>query len=446
MVKNKNLEGRAYVAIGLMLFALFFGAGNLIFPASMGQNAGVNVWWAMIGFLITGIGMPLLSVVALGYSGSKDVKELASRVHPLYGLLFAILLYITIGPAFAIPRTGTVSYEIAVRPFLASGGTSTELTIFMVIFIAISWWLSSHPNKLVGRIGKVLTPALLLTILLLIAKSFITPMGAYQMAMPEYGDPSVAIIQGFLDGYNTMDVLAGLTFGVLVVDFVKMAGAANRSEIMSATLNAGAVAVVLLGAVYLLIGHLGASSVEQLGILKTGAPVLTGSAEFLFGYFGAIILAVIVLLACLSTSVGLITACAAFFSDAIGGLSYLAYVALFSIVSGIVGLFGLETIIVAAIPILIFLYPLAIVLIFLTFADGAFNGRQCVYAWTVGCTFIISLISGLEAANINLGGISTFLTTHVPMHVSGMSWVWFAVIGFIIGILWKAIFRNSTNA
>ena len=111
------------VAIGLMLFALFFGAGNLIFPASMGQHAGTNVWWAVLGFVFTGVGLPLLGVLAMGYSGCKNLQELASRVHPKFGLFFTVLSFITIGPAFATPRTGSVSYEIAVRPFLANGGS-----------------------------------------------------------------------------------------------------------------------------------------------------------------------------------------------------------------------------------------------------------------------------------------------------------------------------------
>lgn len=122
MNQNSNLDNRAFIAIGLMLFALFFGAGNLIFPASLGQHAGSNVWWAILGFIITGVGLPLLGVMAIGYSGAKNVQEMAGRVHPLYGLIYTVLLYLTIGPAFAIPRTGTVSYEIAVKPFL--GGAS----------------------------------------------------------------------------------------------------------------------------------------------------------------------------------------------------------------------------------------------------------------------------------------------------------------------------------
>ena len=131
-----------YIPIGLMLFALFFGAGNLIFPASMGQNAGVNVWYALIGFCITGVGMPLLSVMAMGYSGCNDLQEAAGRAHPLYGLFFTIVAYLAIGPCFAIPRTGTVAFEIAVSPFLDKESIELGLPIFLAVFFLISFWLS----------------------------------------------------------------------------------------------------------------------------------------------------------------------------------------------------------------------------------------------------------------------------------------------------------------
>jgi len=163
---NDNLSTRAYLAIGMMLFALFFGAGNLIFPAALGQHAGDNVGWALLGFVLTGVGLPLLGVVAMGYSSCKDVEELASRVHPIYGLLYTISLYLSIGPMFATPRTGTVAYEIAIKPF-ADGLHMNMEPIFLALFFGISLWLSISPQKLVNRIGNILTPALLLVILLL---------------------------------------------------------------------------------------------------------------------------------------------------------------------------------------------------------------------------------------------------------------------------------------
>lgn len=441
MSDHTQLSGRAYIAIGLMLFALFFGAGNLIFPATLGQHAGTNVWWGILGFIVTGVGLPLLGVMAMGYSGSRNVQSLASRIHPVFGVLFTLALYISIGPAFAIPRTGTVSYEIAVKPFLGAAASDTAQMVFLIVFFALTLWLSINPKKLVNRIGNVLTPVLLLTIVVLIVKSLITPLGGYGAPTVEYATSSSAFLQGFLEGYNTLDALASFVFGILVIEFVTLSGAQTRDEITRATLKAGLIAVGCLGVVYIFIASLGATSVEQLGILDTGAPVLAESARLLFGELGAMILAVIVLLACLTTSIGLVTSCAQYFSTQFGGISYKWYAVLFSVVSTGVGMFGLKTIITSAIPVLMFLYPLAIVLILLAFLHPIFKGRQCVYAWTVACTFITALVSGLETAKVDLGSVGQFFATQVPMHTIGMDWIVFGGIGLVIGLIHRALMK-----
>lgn len=441
MSDHTQLSGRAYIAIGLMLFALFFGAGNLIFPATLGQHAGTNVWWGILGFIVTGVGLPLLGVMAMGYSGSRNVQSLASRIHPVFGVLFTLALYISIGPAFAIPRTGTVSYEIAVKPFLGAAASDTAQMVFLIVFFALTLWLSINPKKLVNRIGNVLTPVLLLTIVVLIVKSLITPLGGYGAPTVEYATSSSAFLQGFLEGYNTLDALASFVFGILVIEFVTLSGAQTRDEITRATLKAGLIAVGCLGVVYIFIASLGATSVEQLGILDTGAPVLAESARLLFGELGAMILAVIVLLACLTTSIGLVTSCAQYFSTQFGGISYKWYAVLFSVVSTGVGMFGLKTIITSAIPVLMFLYPLAIVLILLAFLHPIFKGRQCVYAWTVACTFITALVSGLETAKVDLGSVGQFFATQVPMHTIGMDWIVFGGIGLVIGLIHRVLVK-----
>ena len=141
-------KGNRTIAIGLMLFALWFGAGNLIFPASMGQAAGTNVWYAVGGFVITGVGLPLLGVLAMGYSGCSNLQELTNRIDKRYAIFFTVISYLAIGPAFAIPRTGTVSYEIAVRPLLNNGGSDPIMWAFLVVFFIITWWLSISPAKL----------------------------------------------------------------------------------------------------------------------------------------------------------------------------------------------------------------------------------------------------------------------------------------------------------
>lgn len=434
-MENSN---NRYIAIGLMLFALLFGAGNLIFPAAMGQNAGVNVWYAVLGFCVTGVGLPLISIAALGYSGCLDLEEAAGRVHPWYGVFYSVVSYLAIGPCFAAPRTGTVSFEIAVKPFLGSFSPDIALPIFLLIFFLLTYWLAATPSKLVDRVGKILTPALLAVILLLIVQSFITPLGTPQAPTKNYATPVTAVMQGILDGYNTLDAIASFIFATLVISFVKEGGVTQPKAIMKQVLLSGSIAVALLAFIYIFIAKIGADSVTPLGILETGAPVLAGSAKILFGNLGAAILAVIVLLACLSTSVGLVTCCAAYFMRLLGHFSYKTYAVIFCVISYLVGLFGLKTIIVSTIPVLMFIYPLLVALICLIFLDKFFGGRQCVYAWTIAFTFVMATINLLETAGVNLGSFETMLQTYVPLHTFGMGWIPFAAVGFVIGLIWKA--------
>ena len=434
-MENSN---KRYIAIGLMLFALLFGAGNLIFPAAMGQNAGVNVWYAVLGFCVTGVGLPLISIAALGYSGCLDLEEAAGRVHPWYGVFYSVVSYLAIGPCFAAPRTGTVSFEIAVKPFLGSFSPDIALPIFLLIFFLLTYWLAATPSKLVDRVGKILTPALLAVILLLIVQSFITPLGTPQAPTKNYATPVTAVMQGILDGYNTLDAIASFIFATLVISFVKEGGVTHPKAIMKQVLLSGSIAVALLAFIYIFIAKIGADSVTPLGILETGAPVLAGSAKILFGNLGAAILAVIVLLACLSTSVGLVTCCAAYFMRLLGHFSYKTYAVIFCVISYLVGLFGLKTIIVSTIPVLMFIYPLLVALICLIFLDKFFGGRQCVYAWTIAFTFVMATINLLETAGVNLGSFETMLQTYGPLHTFGMGWIPFAAVGFVIGLIWKA--------
>ena len=434
-MENSN---NRYIAIGLMLFALLFGAGNLIFPAAMGQNAGVNVWYAVLGFCVTGVGLPLISIAALGYSGCLDLEEAAGRVHPCYVVFSSVVSYLAIGPCFAAPRTGTVSFEIAVKPFLGSFSPDIALPIFLLVFFLLTYWLAATPSKLVDRVGKILTPALLAVILLLIVQSFISPLGTPQAPTKNYATPVTAVMQGILDGYNTLDAIASFIFATLVISFVKEGGVTQPKAIMKQVLLSGSIAVALLAFIYIFIAKIGADSVTQLGILETGAPVLAGSAKILFGNLGAAILAVIVLLACLSTSVGLVTCCAAYFMRLLGHFSYKTYAVIFCVISYLVGLFGLKTIIVSTIPVLMFIYPLLVALICLIFLDKFFGGRQCVYAWTIAFTFVMATINLLETAGVNLGSFETMLQTYVPLHTFGMGWIPFAAVGFVIGLIWKA--------
>ena len=300
MKKSNN----AFFAIGLMLFALFFGAGNLIFPVFMGQNSGLNTIPATIGFLITGVGLPLLGVLAICYSG-VNLRELASRIHPIYSLFFCTALYMTIGPCFAAPRTATVAYEIAVAQSLPPEMRTIGLYVFAAVFFIITWWLAISPSKMVDRVGKFMTPVLLLFLFLLIISAIVSPMGTWQAPAPAYDTGVKAFTQAIVDGYNTMDGLAALVFGIIVVESVKLYGAKTNEEITKNTLRSGLVSTFFMALIYAALCYLGANSVPVIGIQENGAPVLVKTAMYYFGGAGSAILGVIVIFACLTTSVGL---------------------------------------------------------------------------------------------------------------------------------------------
>lgn len=435
---NKKLSFSSYSVIGVMLFALFFGAGNLIFPAQLGQNAGTNLWPAVIGFLITGVGLPLLGILAMGYSGSSNLQDLAGRVHPAYGVVFTSLLYLTIGPFFATPRTGTVAYDIGIAPFVGEESAQLGVLIFTVLFFGVTLWLSLNPAKIVDRVGKILSPAIIILIFIMLAMVVVKPMGSFEAPQEAYANG--AFVKGFIEGYNTMDALASLVFGIIVINAIKAMGIKARKEIMSATVVSGVVAVSLLALIYVGISYLGATSTERFGLFETGGPVLSSASSYYFGTFGSIILAIIIILACLTTSIGLITACAEYFHTLLSKVSYKAFVVFFTLFSFVIANFGLSNIITLSIPVLMFLYPLAIVLMILTFLSPLFNHSRVVYVAATAVTLLISTIDGFKTFCDLLGmsyfgwmvPIVSFYESVLPLYNQGLGWLLPAFIVIVI--------------
>lgn len=431
---EKKLSFSSYFLIGVMLFALFFGAGNLIFPATLGQNAGTNIWAAVAGFLITGIGLPFLGILAIGFSGSNNLQELASRVHPIYGILFTSLLYLTIGPFFAAPRTGAVAYDIGISPFIHEDASQIGLLIFTFLFFAVSLWFSLNPAKLVDRIGKLLAPGIIILLTILLAMVFIQPMG--EIEGPQLTYESSPFFKGFTEGYNTMDALASLVFGIIIINTVRSMGVSSRVGILAATAKSGIISTILLSVIYVGIAYLGAQSTEAFGIFETGGPVLSSASTYYFGLTGTVMLAIIIILACLTTSIGLLTACGEYFHTLFPRLSYRSIVMFFAIFTFVIANFGLANIINYSIPVLLFLYPLAIALMLLTFLSPLFYHARVVYVATIAVTFLISVIDGLKAffSTFELDyfdwmvPVISFYEKTLPLYNEGLGWLLPALI------------------
>ena len=438
---KEKLSLRQLLAVGSMLFGLFFGAGNLIFPAAMGQLAGRNVLAASAGLLITGVGLPLLGVAALGISRCDGLAALSSRVGRGYGLFFTCLLYLTIGPFFAIPRCATVPFEVGVVPALGGHGSQLALAVFSVVFFAAVLWFSLRPGKILTWVGKVLNPLFLVCLGVLLVTALANPMGSAAAVDPAGDYAGAAFVSGFLEGYNTMDALAGLAFGIVVVQVIRGLGVEDPGSIAGNTVLAGCLGCGLMGVIYLAVAVAGAQTRAVYPAAANGGEVLLWMAQHYFGAFGAVILAVTVTFACLKTAVGLITSCSETFQALFpNGPSYRVWAVGFSLFSCGAANFGLNTILAWATPVLMFLYPLAITLILLSLAGRWFDNDRRVYASVTAFTLAAALLDFCRALPagareaLHLGGLLEAAGRWLPLFSLGLGWVCPALVGLALGL------------
>lgn len=416
--------------IGFMLFALFFGAGNLIYPPTLGINSGSSYWAAIAGFVITGVGLPILAVTAISFV-KNDARELADKVHPVFGLIFTSVVYLAIGPFFGIPRAASVAFEMGIEPFTSGiSSTSMVLFIFTTIFFLLVYVVSLNPSKMVDRIGQYLTPILLIAIVALAIGGFLLLDSPIIEPSDKYS--TNPFFTGFVEGYLTMDAIAALAFGIIVVNAFKERGISSQSELVKSTLRAGIVTGTGLVIVYGSIGWIGAK-MATVGTYSNGGDILSSAANTIFGSFGALLLGVTVALACFTTCVGLIVACGQFFSK-VTNLSYNWIILLTTFISYLIANQGLNTIIGYSVPVLVFIYPIAIVLIILTFIQKLFQGASSVYQGAILLTALTSLYDGLLAFGADVSTVTPYMEK-LPFFALGLGWIVPALIGGVIGYI-----------
>ena len=440
---KRKLTGRESVYVASMLFGMFFGAGNLIFPVHMGQMAGANVWPAVLGFLITGVGLPLLGVAALGISRSSGLFELGSRVSPRYSMFFTCLLYLTIGPFFAIPRCATTSFTVGLEQVLAGdGNASLYLLVFSLLFFAATLFFSLRPGKILVYVGKVLNPCFLVFLGILVIAALLDPGAAISAVAPEGAYAAEPFFTGFLDGYNTMDALASLAFGIVVVQVIRDLGVTEPDAVAGNTVRAGIFSCLLMAVIYLAVTVVGVQSRGLFETSENGGIALAEIAQHYLGGVGLFILAATATLACLKTAVGLITSCAETFSALFPkSLGYRGWVVLFCAVSFLIANVGLSAIISLSLPVLMFLYPLTITLILLSLFGRFFGYDRAVFGWTTGMALIAALYDLLVALPAPLysalGGdaVQSFVTGVLPFASLGLGWVCPSLLGFAIGLV-----------
>lgn len=432
--------------IGFTLFAMFFGAGNLIFPPNLGLDSGQFFWPSILAFALTGIGLPLLGVVVgaldkQGYIGSLN------KISPKFSVVFLIIIYLTIGPLFAIPRTASTSFEMTITP-IAHTNSSLALFIFTIIYFLVVLYLCINPNKMVDRIGSLLTPLLLITILAMIIKGFVDyGSNTHSQAAEAFTSNFAGFSQGFTNGYLTMDAIAAIAFSMIVVNAVKATGVTHANKIFRQTLLAGIIAAVALMFIYISLGFIGnhmAVPQEKVASLiandqNIGTYLLTTMASNGFGAFGKYLLGIIVALACLTTACGLIVSVSEYFNRIFPRISYKTYVIIFTLVSFILANQGLNSVITMSVPVLSIVYPVAITSVLLILIARFVPTKPIAQQIPVAVVSIVSILSVVHTQ----GWIKLGLIDNLPLKDYSLEWFPIAVITTIIGYIVAPLFKKQ---
>lgn len=401
----------------LTVFSLFFGAGNLIFPPFLAAQAGQNTWPAMAGFCLTAVGFPVLGVMAVTRAG--DLHRLAARVHPAFAAVFPLLIYLAIGPGLAIPRTASTSFEMVAQAAL-EGSTRLPLwqLAYSLVFFAVAGLIALKPDALTQRLGKVLCPLLLALIGALFVGCLLAPHPYGAVAEAYQTHP---VIQGFLDGYQTMDAIAALVFGSVIALNLRALGLTEARVIRTEAALDGVGAGVLLGVVYLCLAHIGGVSGGAWPGAKNGAQVLSQLAGSVYGRGGMALLAAIFVVACLNTCVGLLSSCASYFHQRLPKVSYPAWVALFALISVGISNVGLNQILALSVPVLNLLYPIVLVLILLAYLPKT-ETLPLLYPIAGWGTLVASAALLAAKAGVLPAALTDGLQA-LPLYAQGLGWL-----------------------
>lgn len=437
---NQSLSPRQSVAVGITLFSMFFGAGNLILPPMLALQAGTSTVPAMIGFLVAGIGLPVLGIVAVALVGTA--RELADRVNPLFSSIFVAAIYLAIGPCLAIPRTSSTAFEMLIPLFPQGAPIGTIRLVFSIAFFAVAYALAMHPGTLTKLLGRITGPALILLLVMVVGSSLVSPAGVAQAPQAPYN--SAAPIQGFLTGYQTMDLLASLTFGLVIAENIKELGVSDSHGLMREISRAGIVAGILMALVYCGLAQVGASFGSVMPHATNGAALLTASATLHFGIAGTVIIAAIYLLACLNVCIGLISCCGTYFAETFGAaapdaqtrtpgrIPYAGWAAAFTVFSCVVSNVGLDAILTFSVPLLNALYPVSIVFVIMGMAHRVCDRLPLIWPWAIGATAIVSVATALRDAFF--AGIWLPFDA-LPLASLGFDWLLPALCGTVVGAI-----------
>ena len=441
------------ILVASTLFGMFFGAGNLIFPVHLGQMAGSNTWPAIIGFCITAVTIPILAVAAIGNTHSDDLLHLSSKVSDRYGKIFTAVLYLTIGPFFAIPRCASVSFTTGIAPIIGESHFKLWQLAFTFVFFAFVMYFSLRPGKITTWIGKVINPLFLVFLAVLIVVALVNPGAPLSQVEPVEAYKSGALFNSIIEGYGTMDAIAGLAFGIVIINVVRDLGVEKDGDVAKETLKAGVFTGILMAVIYMFIIVIGAQSRGIFELSDNGGIALAQISNHYLGRIGSLVLALTITFACLKTSIGLVTSCGEMFLKIIRGkLNYRGWAMLFTLVSFIISNVGLTAIINYAVPVLMLLYPLATVLIIMALCEKAFGKSKYVYGWVTFGAFIPAVFDfcktlpeGVQTA-LHIPAMTELGRSIFPFFDLGLGWVVPALIGLVIGLAFTLINRGKKKA
>ncbi|WP_034457910.1 branched-chain amino acid transporter carrier protein BrnQ [Buttiauxella noackiae] len=435
-----HLKSRDILALGFMTFALFVGAGNIIFPPMVGLQAGEHVWIASLGFLVTAVGLPVLTIVAIARVGG-GIDSLSSPIGRRAGVILATVCYLAVGPLFATPRTATVSFEVGIAPLV--GSSELALFIYSLVYFAIVMAISLYPGKLLDTVGHVLAPVKIVALLALSVGAILWPAGGISTATEAY--QHAAFSNGFVNGYLTMDTLASLVFGIVIVNAARSRGVTESRLLTRYTIWAGLIAGVGLTLIYLALFRLGSDSATLVADQNAnGAAILHAYVAHTFGGAGSFFLAALIFLACMVTAIGLTCACAEFFSQYLP-LSYRSLVFILGLFSMVVSNLGLSHLIQISIPVLTAIYPPCIALVVLSFTRPWWHNSTRVIAPAMIISTFFGIIDGLKASAIS--SILPEWTSRLPLSDQGLAWLIPTIIMVVIAIVWdRAAGRQVASA
>lgn len=421
--------------IGLLLFGIFFGAGNLIFPAELGFRAGVNFYPAILGFVLSGVGIAIITLVLGSMVKGGYKNEISIKVDPKFATSYLTILYLAIGPFFAIPRTAGTSFSIGIAPVTGNG--RLPLLIFSAIYFLFAYLIAINPSKLMDRVGKILTPMFAMLIIILIV---VGNMNFHALNQGEMSNAMSALKTGFLEGYNTLDALASVSFCLIATSSIKTFGFSSKKEYIKIMAIVGIVTAIFFSSLYIGLGALGNKFSVPAEVLadpntNIGTYILSKSSYELFGSFGQVFLGAMTILTCFTTTAGLIVVVSEYFVDTFPRFKYKTYVNIFTFIGFVMSNFGLNTIIKISVPVLRILYPITIVIVAIIILNKFVRLSKSGMAVTV---ILTTVFSGIEVMGsvLKVKAINTVMSFFIGGD-SGFFWINIAVLGIVLSLLMR---------